>query len=116
MTASLRILALLCAVALAAACGGQTATVEPEPTPTPAPTPTPNGGDADLTPTPPPANTPTPTAVPPASTGWRTDGPFGGQVGNVAPNQTLTLASGAAASLEEIAAGRPLVLYFFEEW
>ena len=169
MTATLSILALLCAAALVAACGGEPATVEPEPTlaqatptptlaptasgavpavpltpastptptsgadggqaptatpsspsggsdptPTPAPTAAPDGGAADPAPTPPPTNTPTPTAAPAPPAGWRTDGAVGGQVGDVALNQTLTLAGGASASLEQIAAGRPLVLYFFE--
>ena len=61
-------------------------------------------------------HTPTSTIIPPRHSGWRTDGPVSGNVGDTAPNQTLTLASGAALSLEEIAAGRPLVLYFFESW
>ena len=62
---------------------------------------------------------PAPTATAPSAVaqgGWRTDGPIGGAVGQIAPNTTLSLSGGRTASLEEIAAGRPLLLYFFESW
>ena len=114
---------------------------EASPTPTPAPTgaqgiaaPTPtvappsaadddgaappsdDGGSTD-----PPAASPEATAVEPdgplpAFTGWRTDGETGGEVGQIAPNTQVQLADGTFATLEEIADGRPLLLYFFETW
>ncbi len=64
----------------------------------------------------PPMPAPTATVPTAVTQGWRTDGLIGGAVGQIAPNTTLSLSGGRTASLEEIAAGRPLLLYFFESW
>ena len=47
---------------------------------------------------------------------WRTDVTVGAAVGNVAPATSVLLRDGSAATLEEIADGRPLLLYFFATW
>ena len=88
-------------------------------------------GTDTTTPVDPPAATPTPTAVPtptagaapaeepdaaPALTGWRTDLVTGPNVGDVAPNPSVLLRDGSMATLEEVAAGKPMVLYFFATW
>ncbi|MCI0779114.1 MAG: hypothetical protein J4N32_03790 [Chloroflexi bacterium] len=87
-------------LAVAAACGAQ-----PEPPPRP-------------TATAPPALTSasTPTAAGAATPGWRTDLEAAGRVGNAAPNVTVTLTDGTTATLEELAGGKPLLLYFFATW
>ena len=59
---------------------------------------------------------PTPTAAAGAMTGWRTDLEAGGRVGNAAPNATVTLTDGTTTTLEELAGGKPLLLYFFATW
>ncbi len=47
---------------------------------------------------------------------WRTDLAAGGRVGNAAPNATVTLPGGTMPTLEELAGGKPLLLYFFATW
>ena len=81
-----------------------TATAIPRPTPTAVPTPS---ADAALTEGP---------VAPPALTGWRTDLATGSNVGDVAPNTSVLLRDGSTATLEEVAAGKPMVLYFFATW
>ena len=67
-------------------------------------------------------NTPTTTPVPPtddgatSAQGWRTDLTVGASIGEVAPDSTLMLPDGNMASLQQIAAGHPLLIYFFETW
>ena len=67
-------------------------------------------------------STPTPTPVPSTDNGampaqgWRTDLTVGGSIGEVAPDSTLMLPDGNTASLQQIAAGHPLLIYFFETW
>ena len=84
-------------------------------------------GTDTTTPVDPPAATltavPTATAVPTptggaasALTGWRTDLATGSNVGEVAPNPSVLLRDGSMATLEEVAAGKPMVLYFFATW
>ena len=97
--------AMLVALAIGAvACGTDTTTPvdPPAATPTAVPTatavPTPAGGAA------------------PAFTGWRTDLATGPNVGDVAPNPSVLLRDGSMATLEEVAAGKPMVLYFFATW
>ena len=68
------------------------------------------------------ASTPTNTPVPSADNGatpaqgWRTDLTVGASIGEVAPDSTLMLPDGNMASLQQIAAGHPLLIYFFETW
>ena len=50
------------------------------------------------------------------ATGWRTGPPLGGAVGETAVNTQVTLAGGTRAPLEELAGGKPLLLYFFATW
>ncbi len=85
-----------------AACGGSA-----EPTPTPAATPTPE-------PTATAASAPDSAA--PAAAGWRSDIPIGPAAGDRAPDATLTLPDGQIATLQELAAGKPMLLYFFATW
>ena len=86
---------------LVAACGS---TDSPTPTPTRA------------------VSTPTTTPVPSTDNGampaqgWRTDLTVGASIGEVAPDSTLMLPDGNTASLQQIAAGHPLLIYFFETW
>ena len=78
------------------------------------------------TPAPPEASrtTPTPTAfvasgadAPSASDGaWRTDLPIGASVGNVSHATPVLLADGSTITLEELADGKPLLLYFYATW
>ncbi len=91
-------------VALAAACGA-----EPEPPPRPTATATPA----------PPSPQPTTAGETPVAEDtarWRTDLEAGARVGNAAPNVTVTLLDGTTATLEELADGKPLLLYFFATW
>ena len=94
-------------MALAAACGAQ-----PEPQQQPTPT---AATAAPALASPQPTLT---TAAPVAgdTPGWRTDLEAGGRVGNAAPNVTVTLTDGTQATLEELANGKPLLLYFFATW
>ncbi len=102
--------ALLAAVA--AACGAQPAATEPPPPPTAASAPE---QPASAT-APAGITTPTPKAAAGATARWRTDLEAGGRVGNAGPNATVTLTDGTTAALEELAGGRPLLLYFFATW
>ena len=67
-------------------------------------------------------STPTTTPVPSTDNGampaqgWRTDLTVGASIGEVAPDSTLMLPDGNTASLQQIAAGHPLLIYFFETW
>ena len=66
-----------------------------------------------------PTNTPGPPAdngATPVVQGWRTDLTVGASIGEVAPDSTLMLPDGNMASLQQIAAGHPLLIYFFETW
>ena len=81
-----------------------TATAIPRPTPTAVPT-----SSADAAPTEEPV-------APPVLTGWRTDVATGSNVGDVALNTSVLLRDGSMATLEEVAAGKPMVLYFFATW
>ena len=91
-------------LALAAACGAQ-----PEPPPRPTATPIPALASPQPT-------TATATPVAGATAGWRTDLEAAGRVGNAAPNVTVTLTDGTTVTLEELAGGKPLLLYFFATW
>ena len=84
------------------------APAEPEPTAT-APA-------ATAQPTMPPTAEPTDTPAPIVAQGWRTDLAVGGNIGEVAPDTTLTLVSGETTSLQQVAGGRPVLVYFFESW
>ncbi len=79
----------------------QAPTFTPTPVPTLAPT---------FTPTPTTAPTSTPTPPPPVA-GWRTDIEVGSRVGNRALNIDVS-----GRSLESIAAGKSVLLYFFATW
>ena len=61
-------------------------------------------------------STPPPAATAGATPRWRTDLAAGGRVGNAAPNATVTLPDGTMPTLEELAGGKPLLLYFFATW
>ena len=95
-------------------------TPTPEPQPTDTPTPRPANTPA---PQPPPTSTPapvptdTPTPPPPApSSGWRTDIATGSDIGDRAPDASLTLANGSTGAIESTAGGRAVLLYFFATW
>ena len=99
--------AVLVALAIGVvACGTDTTPTADLPTATPIPRPTPT---ADAAPTEEPV-------APPALTGWRTDLATGPNVGDVAPNTSVLLRDGSMTTLEEVAAGKPMVLYFFATW
>ncbi len=95
--------ALLLLLVTLAACGSDsTATPVPQPTPTPQPG-------------------PTSTPVPPSDGGmsagaWRTDAAIGSNHGDRAANASLTLPDGSSTTLESVAAGRGVLLYFFATW
>ena len=120
-------------LAVAAACGAQPPTAEPTPPPTATAPPAPASPQPTSTIAPAPTSTPTPTAASPQPTsttaptpaatatatdtaGWRTDVEAGGRIGNAAPNATVTLTGGTTVTLEELAGGKPLLLYFFATW
>ena len=67
-------------------------------------------------PTTPPTAEPTDTPAPVVAQGWRTDLAVGGNIGEVAPDTTLTLVSGETTSVQQVAGGRPVLVYFFESW
>ena len=94
-----------------------TPTPEPQPTDTPTPrptnTPTPSPQPTD-TPTPVPTDTPTPEPAP--ASGWRTDIDTGSDIGDRAPDVSLTLADGSTATIESAGGGRAVLLYFFATW
>jgi hypothetical protein len=50
------------------------------------------------------------------SSGLPATPPAGSSVGQTAYNTPLLLRDGSTATLEEIAAGQPLLLYFFATW
>ncbi len=109
-------------LAVTAACGAQPPTAEPAPPPTatappasPQPTSTIAPAPASAS-TPTSAPTPTATATATDTAGWRTDLEAGGRIGNAAPNATVTLTDGTTVTLEELAGGKPLLLYFFATW
>ena len=95
--------ALLLLLFTLAACGSDpTATPVPQPTPTPEPEPT---------------ATPVPAAALDTSAGaWRTDLAVGSNHGDRAANAPITLVDGTSTTLEEAAAGRGVLLYFFATW
>lgn len=102
----LRTLAAASAAFALAACGADA----PAATPTEPSTPTPSAQ-------------PTPTAVeqpdssaPASSGGWRADLPVGPRPGDRATDATLMLADGSSTTIEEAAAGRSVLLYFFATW
>ena len=99
----LTVAAVFTAAALAA-CGGSA-----EPTPTPVATPTPA-----LEPT--ATATSAPDSAAPAAAGWRSDIPIGPAAGDRAPDATITLPDGQTTTLQELAAGKPMLLYFFATW
>ncbi len=106
-----RLRALLAAggllAAAATACGAPAPAAEPTPRPTATVAPPPALQQ--------PASTGTP-ATAEATPRWRTDLAAGGRVGNAAPNATVTLPDGTMPTLEELAGGKPLLLYFFATW
>ena len=81
-----------------------------------APEPTATVPAATAQPTMPPTAEPTDTPAPVVAQGWRTDLAVGGNIGEVAPDTTLTLVSGETTSLQQVAGGRPVLVYFFESW
>lgn len=81
-----------------------------------APEPTATAPAATARPTMPPTAEPTDTPAPIVAQGWRTDLAVGGNIGEVAPDTTLTLVSGETTSLQQVAGGRPVLVYFFESW
>ena len=98
--------------AFAAACGAQAPAEEPtwpQATATAAP------ADAPAQPSPSPSPSLT-EAADGAAARWATDLEPGGRTGNAAPNATVTLPDGTRTTLEEVAGGKPLLLYFFATW
>ena len=87
-----------------AACGGN----PPEPAPTPTPTAAPPTAQTDT------AAQPDAAAQP--SDGWRADVEVGPRPGDRAADAALTLADGSSVTIEEAAAGRSVLLYFFATW
>ena len=57
---------------------------------------------------------PTPTSAP--AEGWRTDIATGPDIGDGAPDASLTLADGSTTTIEFAAGGKGLSLYFFATW
>ena len=93
---------LLLLLATLAACGSDpTATPVLQPTPTPEPEPT---------------ATPQPASDGMAAGGWRSDLAVGSGHGDRAANASITLVDGTSTTLEEAAAGRGVLLYFFATW
>jgi len=56
-----------------------------------------------------------PDANAPENVVW-SDAAAGGSVGDVAPNAVVTLRDGTTATLEEVAGGGPMLLYYFATW
>ena len=52
----------------------------------------------------------------PSGAHWLTGLSLGGDEGNVAHATPVVLADGSTATLEELADGRPLLLYFYATW
>ena len=101
----LRTLLAAFAVFALAACGGN----PPEPAPTPTPTAAPPTAQPDAS-----AQSPDSAAQP--SDGWRADVEIGPRPGDRAADAALTLADGSSVTIEEAAAGRSVLLYFFATW
>ena len=98
--------------AFAAACGAQAPAEEPT---SPQATATAAPADAPAQPSPSPSPSLTEAADGTAAR-WATDLEPGGRTGNAAPNVTVTLPDGTRTTLEEVAGGQPLLLYFFATW
>lgn len=94
---TLRTLLAALAVLALAACGAET----PEPT-------------ATVPDSAPPTAQPDSSAQTPA--GWRADIEVGPRPGDRAADAALTLADGSSVTIEEAAAGRSVILYFFATW
>ena len=94
----LRTLAAASAAFALAACGAE----PPAATPTEPPPPTP-AAQPD-------------SSAPASSDGWRADVALGMRPGDRATDATLTLADGSSTTIEEAAAGRSVLLYFFATW
>jgi hypothetical protein len=113
MTRSYRLTLALAFAALAAvvgACGSEPAALgdagtgeSPELTPL---------GTVDALPT----ATPAGSGASPSLAAWRTDVASGTDVGQAAPNTPVLLRDGSTATLAEVAAGKPVLLYFFATW
>ena len=98
--------------AFATACGAQAPAEEPT---SPQATATAAPADAPAQPSPSPSPSLTEAADGTAAR-WVTDLKPGGRTGNAAPNATVTLPDGTRTTLEEVAGGKPLLLYFFATW
>lgn len=102
----LRTLAAALAACALAACGAEPPAATPTeplpPTPAAQPTPT-TGAQPD-------------SSAPASSDGWRADIALGMRPGDRATDATLTLADGSSTTIEEAAAGRSVLLYFFATW
>ena len=94
--------------AFATACGAQAPAAEPT-----SPQATATAAPADAPAQPSPTLT---EAADGAAARWATDLEPGGRTGNAAPNATVTLPDGTRTTLEEVAGGKPLLLYFFATW
>ena len=99
----LRTLLAAFAVFALAACGAET----PEPTAT-APDAAPPTAQTD--------SSAQPDATAQTSDGWRADVEVGPRPGDRAADAALTLADGSSVTIEESAAGRSVLLYFFATW
>ena len=97
--------AALAACALAA-CGAES----PAATPTDQPPPT-ALDQPPATPAAQPAS-----SAPPSRGVWRADVALGPRPGDRATDATLALADGSSTTIEEAAAGRSVLLYFFATW
>ena len=97
------VLAIVLAPMLLGACGSSSAAPPEAPSATATPqSPTPSTGDA---------------STPSTSDGaWRTDLPIGASLGNVSRATPVLLVDGSTATLEELADGKPLLLYFYATW
>ena len=100
----LRTLLAAFAVFAFAACGGD----PPEPAATAPDAATPTAQTADS------AQSPDSAAQP--SGGWRADVEVGPRPGDRAADAALTLADGSSVTIEEAAAGKSVLLYFFATW
>ena len=87
-----------------AACGGD----PPEPAPTAPDNATPTVQTA--------ASAQSPASAAQPSDGWRADVEVGPRPGDRAADAALTLADGSSVTIEEAAAGKSVLLYFFATW
>jgi hypothetical protein len=69
-------------------------------------------GPSGATPTPLPAGAPAPTP----GAYWRTDLPVGAREGERAPDALALTLEGQVTSIEQLAGGRPILVYFFASW